>query len=143
MNQQLLCLYFTCFSLFASAQTHKNTDEKGGSSTEIMPKYQGTISKIMEDSMVYPEAAIRDRVGGRVVTEFTVDTFGNTVNIKVVQGVREDIDREAVRLVGLLKDWSPGVQDGRKVKVIFRVPMIFSPDNRWKRQFHKHAKNKK
>lgn len=107
---------------------------------ETMPKFSGgeqAIYKIIADSMVYPKLASKDRIGGKVITQFTVDTLGNVTDIKVIKGVREDIDNEAIRLIGLLKNWTPGTQNGKKVKVVFNLPMYFYPDDKFKRKYKK------
>ena len=113
---------------------------------EIMPKFPGgeeAIYKIIADSIIYPKLAFKDRVGGKVITQFTVDTMGNIVDIKIVKGIRDDIDKEAIRLIGLLNGWTPGTQNGKKVKVVFNLPLYFYPDNKFKRKYKKEHKMNK
>ena len=113
---------------------------------ETMPKYPGgeqAIYKIIADSMVYPNLAYNDRIGGKVVTKFTVDTAGKMVDIRVVKGIRYDIDNEAIRLIGRLNDWTPGTHNGKKVRVTFNLPLYFYPDEKFKRKYKKqHNMNK-
>jgi TonB family protein len=105
---------------------------------EVAPTFPGgtqNIYKLIEDNLHYPESALKDKVGGKVFTQFVVDTLGNVINIEVIKGVREDIDNEAMRLIGLLNGWTPGTQDGRKVKVRYVLPLTFFPNNKWKRKY--------
>jgi protein TonB len=107
---------------------------------EIMPKFTGgeqAIYKIISDSMVYPKHASLDRIGGKVITQFTIDTLGNIVDIKIVKGIRDDIDSEALRLIGLLNNWTPGTQNGKKVNVVFNLPLYFYPDDKFKKKYKK------
>ncbi len=107
---------------------------------ESLPVFPGGdegFFKLIADNLAYPEAAQQERVGGRVVLGYTVDTTGQVTDIRVVEGVREDIDREAVRLLSSLPAYTPAFQNCRKVSVRYRVPIYFYPDRRWKRKFKK------
>lgn len=98
----------------------------------IEPQFKGgeaRLFKILEANIVYPSEAKRDGVTGTVVVEFTVDTTGAATDIKIFQGVRLDINREAARVVGLLQDWTPATYNGRKVGVVYKLPIRFSLSN--------------
>jgi hypothetical protein len=69
--------------------------------------------------------------------------MGNIMDIKIVKGIRDDIDKEAIRLIGLLNGWTPGTQNGKKVKVVFNLPLYFYPDNKFKRKYKKEHKMNK
>lgn len=102
---------------------------------------QEGVYKIIADSMVYPAAAKEERVGGKVLVKFNVDTLGKVFDIGVVEGIRPDLDAEAVRLVKLLKKWSPAYAKGRKVRVQMKLPLYFFPDVNFQRDWEQ--KNKK
>lgn len=93
------------------------------------------MKSIIEENMHYPKSARKDRIGGRVVVQFTIDTSGVVADIQVVEGVRKDIDQEAMRLISLLKGWTPGTMDGKKVRVQYQLPLNFYPDNKWKKAY--------
>ena len=106
----------------------------------ILPQFRGgeaRMFKLLEAHVVYPPEAKKDGVTGTVVVQFTVDTTGVATDISIVQGVRFDINREAARVVGLLKDWTPATQNGRKVSISYTLPIRFSlslPEYRKPRQ---------
>lgn len=134
----ILFLIFGQF-VFGQADTTKSTDQSISKDQliEIMPSFPGgmqAVHKIIADNMIYPEQAFKDKIGGKVVTQFTVDTLGNAVDIKIIEGIREDLDNEAIRLVGLLTGWTPATQNGRKVKVALKMPLVFYPDKRSKKK---------
>lgn len=142
MNLKNLLLFFILASLSQVLLGQANTPNAGQDSATILtfadklpvfPGGQKAMYKIIKDNLVYPKAALDEKIGGKVITKFTIDTFGNVTNIKVVQGVRQDIDDEAIRLIGLLTNWTPATQIGKKVKVIYTLPINFYPDNRMKR----------
>lgn len=103
-----------------------------------MPRFPGgdkRMAHIIKENMHYPKSARKDRVGGRVVVQFVVDTTGAVAAVQVVESVREDIDQEAMRLISLLKGWTPGTMDGKKVRVQYQLPLNFYPDNKWKKAY--------
>ncbi len=78
-----------------------------------------------------------------VIITFVVDTIGNVRDVGIVQGLREDIDAEALRVVGTLNGWTPATQGGKKVTVQYNMPITFSlrnkdPKVRKKKQKHGH-----
>ncbi len=48
------------------------------------------------------------------------------INKKIERGVSSSLDKEAMRVVGLLKTWKPGKHMGTPVKVAFTVPINFA-----------------
>ena len=108
---------------------------------ETMPVFlnggEKGLMKIITDSVRYPPAALKDKVGGIVKVKFTVDTNGNVVDINVIQSVREDIDQEAIRIISLLNGWKPGMQGDKKVNVVYMVPISFWPDKKSKKRYLK------
>lgn len=128
----LLLLHFI-HSSFAQRKTQEQDDLIfTGGCVELPPKYPGgqpAMLRLISDSMRYPNVMEKLRIGGTVVIEYTVDTFGNTTNIKLHKGVCYDLDREALRLVALLKGWTPATQNGKKINSTRRQPFVFVPDN--------------
>ncbi|MBK8965115.1 MAG: energy transducer TonB [Saprospiraceae bacterium] len=100
------------------------------------------MHNLINENLEYPESALENRIGGKVIVRFVVDTTGNATDIEVLQGVSADIDQEAVRLVGLLNNWTPGTVDGKKTRVRIQIPLTFSPDDKWKKQNRKRKKKK-
>lgn len=81
---------------------------------------------MIENNMVYPEAALAKSKNANVYVSFEVDTVGNTTNVKSIRPVGDGFDEEAVRLVELFgKSWIPGVQSGKKVRVTYTLPLRF------------------
>ena len=56
---------------------------------------------------------------------FVVDEEGKMTHPKILQSVRYDIDKEAIRAFEAIADvhrWSPGYQDGEAKRVKFTIP---------------------
>lgn len=95
-----------------------------------MPKYPGganAISKLLTENIRYPRTALRDGVQGKVYFSFTVDSAGWVKDIRIKEGLRADLDAEALRVVSGLTAvrWQPGTQDGRPVAVSYTAPLTF------------------
>ena len=95
---------------------------------EQMPEYPGGMAAAMEyiqKNMRYPETAKKNGTQGRVTVQFIVDKEGNVTEPKVIRAVDKDLDAEAIRLVGTMPKWKPGMQRGKPVRVKFTVPVMF------------------
>lgn len=88
-----------------------------------MPKVVGGLSGLMA-KVNYPEEAIQAGVEGRVLVQFIVTEKGNVENAKVVKGIGAGADEEALRVVRDTK-FTPGLQDGKPVRVQYSLPVIF------------------
>lgn len=95
----------------------------------VMPEFPGGAQELMEfisKNLEYPEIAQGDMRQGRVIVQFIVDKEGNIIQPKVVRGVDPYLDKEALRIVGLMPKWKPGeLDDGTKVAVRFTIPVMF------------------
>jgi periplasmic protein TonB len=96
---------------------------------EVMPSFKGgDINKFREwvqQRTNYPQAAIDNRIQGRVFLTFIVETDGSVSNVTVVKGVAPIIDNEAVKAIQSSPKWSPGLQRGKPVRVRYLMPLLF------------------
>lgn len=46
--------------------------------------------------------------------------------MKVIRSAHPLLDKEAVRVIGMMPDWKPGRQGGKAVEVSYTVPVDFS-----------------
>jgi len=96
---------------------------------EQMPTYPGGDLALMEfinKNLVYPERAKAEGIQGRVILRFVVNKEGNVEDPAILKGVHPLLDAEAIRVVNLLKGWSPGYQGGRPVNVWYSIPITFA-----------------
>ena len=73
----------------------------------------------------YPASAVRDGVQGRVQVEFVIDVDGKVTDVKVVKGVSEELDAEAIRVVAASPKWKPAKMKGQKVACSMAIPVEF------------------
>ena len=72
----------------------------------------------------YPKKAYEAGIHGRVTCSFVVNADGSVSHIRVLKGVEESLNREAIRILEEMPDWHPGSIDGREVpvRVIWSIP---------------------
>ena len=73
----------------------------------------------------YPQSAIRDGVQGTVMVQFIIEKDGKVTDAKVVKGVDEKLDAEALRVVTASPKWKPGKVNGNKVRASVTLPIEF------------------
>ena len=73
----------------------------------------------------YPADAVRDGIQGRVVVEFVIEKDGKVSDVRVVRGVSEELDAEAVKVVSASPKWKPGKVSGQKVRCRMTVTVEF------------------
>ncbi len=85
----------------------------------------GDVQKFISKEINYPIEAIAKVEEGKVLVTFVVTANGNMVNPHIEKGLSESLDKEALRVVSLMKYWKPGVVDGEKVDTKMIVPVHF------------------
>jgi TonB family protein len=75
--------------------------------------------------MTYPESARKDKVEGTVYVTFIVEKDGSLSNVRILRGVRKDLDEVALRVINSMPLWEPGTQRGEPVRVQFNMPIKF------------------
>ena len=73
----------------------------------------------------YPEAAMRNGVQGRVMVDFIIEKDGSVTDVKVLKGVSDELDAEAVKVVAASPKWKPGRVNGNKVRTSMSIPVEF------------------
>jgi|WetSurSiteA1Bulk_404760.scaffolds.fasta_scaffold10809_2 TonB family protein len=92
----------------------------------MYPGGEGELLKFIAENTQYPEAAKAEKIEGKVIVSFIVNTDGNTEGMSVLKGVHPLLDAEAIRVVGLLTGFKPGMQGGKAVPVWYMVPINFA-----------------
>lgn len=96
---------------------------------EQMPEYPGGIQALFEylqQNVKYPEDAKKQKIEGRVIATFVVETDGSINNVEVAKPAFPSLDAEAVRVLSAMPKWKPGMQSGKVVRVKYTVPINFS-----------------
>ena len=95
---------------------------------EEMPEFPGGMAECMKwlsKNIKYPTISQENGVQGRVIIQFVVNRDGSIVDAQVARGVDPYLDKEALRVVGLMPKWKPGKQRGKEVRVKYTLPVMF------------------
>ena len=111
----------------AVATTSQGEDEVY-MSVEKTPEFPGGVNAMMDylrGNLKYPESAKKNKQEGRVFIGFIVEKDGSVSNVKVLRGVCEELDSEAVRVVKSMPTWIAGRDKGEPVRVQYTLPIVF------------------
>ncbi len=106
-------------------------DSVKGKIVETLPQYPGgeaALFKHIADNLRYPALARENGIQGRVIVQFTIRKDGTVGDVKVVRGVDDSLDAEAIRVVKTLKRFTPATQNGQPVNVRYTCPITFRLD---------------
>ncbi|MCP3896013.1 MULTISPECIES: energy transducer TonB [Bacteroides] len=95
---------------------------------EQMPDFPGGMAALMQflgKNIKYPTIAQENGTQGRVIVQFVVNKDGSIVDPRVVKSVDPYLDKEALRVIGTMPKWKPGMQRGKPVRVKYTVPVMF------------------
>ena len=109
-------------------QKEKTADEQIFVQVEQMPEYPGgeaALRQFLASNVKYPDDAVKSGTQGKVFVKFVVNKDGKVVNPKIARSVSPSIDKEALRVVSIMPNWTPGKQRGKNVAVEYTVPIFF------------------
>ncbi|MXV15370.1 energy transducer TonB [Hufsiella ginkgonis] len=95
---------------------------------EVNPQFPGgqeAFAKFIRKNLHYPPAAVEAGINGKVIVSFVVERDGSISNVQLMRGIGYGCDQEAIRVLKKVPNWIPGEQNGRKVRVMYTVPLNF------------------
>lgn len=95
---------------------------------EQMPQFPGgdaALMKWISKQIIYPTEAAENGIQGQVVVKFVVKRDGSIGDVVIVRSKDPALDREAVRVVRSLPNFTPGRNNGQPVNVWYTLPVRF------------------
>jgi len=92
---------------------------------EEMPKFHEDINKYLANHIQYPDTAEWQNTQGNVYLSFVIEKDGTVSNVRVIRGAASILNREAIRVISQMPKWTPGMQNGKPVRVQFNLPIHF------------------
>jgi len=128
-----IVLFLTLFTFHASAQediapypVDAHPEITTGEEKEAeFPGGQRAMHQFIADNVEYPKSSRKKKEEGTVFVQFIIEGDGSLFDIKVIRGVSEALDNEAIRVVKLMPKWSPGESHGKVVRVKYTLPLNF------------------
>jgi protein TonB len=110
-------------------EEEKIIDEPIQDFVEVDPAFPGgeaAMVQFIQKNVVYPELSREMGEQGTVYVQFVVNSDGSIQDVVVLKGVSDQLNKEAVRVVKKMPNWSPGEQAGKKVRVRYQIPIKFT-----------------
>jgi len=97
---------------------------------ETAPEPKGGMvgfMKFISSNLKYPKDARKQEKQGQVLVEFVVSNDGTvkSESVRIVEGVFESIDKEALRVIRLSPKWTPGTRNGQPIDMRMVMPIFF------------------
>lgn len=104
------------------------SDDRTFDVVEQMPEFPGGMKECLNfvaRNVRYPTKAQEAGKQGRVIVQFIVQKDGSLSDLHVLRPVDPWLDAEAIRVIGTMPKWKPGMQGGQAVAVKFTLPVTF------------------
>jgi protein TonB len=90
---------------------------------EVKPDFPGGIDKFYKYVGNNYRAPEEEGLKGKVYVTFVVEKDGSLTDIKVVRDIGFGTGKEAIRVLKACPKWNPGEQNGKKVRVLYSLPI--------------------
>ena len=119
----------------SGVQKKENQRVKAGFGVSIVqtqpefPNGEDSLNNFLLEQINYPHEAKLKGISGRVYVGFLIDKTGKLSNERVLNGVVEELDAEAIRVVRLMPDWKPATRSGQNVdsQYILAIDFVLPP----------------
>ena len=104
----------------------EQADSKIFTQVEVNPEPVGGYSvfrKWIGDNYVYPQEAIDAGLKGQIVISLVVEDDGHLSGGEIIKDLGYGTGQAAIDLLKSAVDWRPGIQNGRKVRVAYTLPI--------------------
>jgi len=95
---------------------------------EDLPQFPGGAVEFMKwltKHLRYPHNARQRKIQGRVVAVFYVEKDGHVTGIDITEKLSPECDREALRVLRMMPDWKPGIQNDKPCRTKVCIPIVF------------------
>jgi TonB family protein len=79
----------------------------------------------VDQHVKYPEKAAKEKIEGTVTIRFIITKSGKLEDFTVVKSIHPLLDAEAIRVLSLMPDWKPAIQEGKPWDVFYYADVIF------------------
>ena len=90
---------------------------------EVKPDFPGGMEKFYKFVGNNYQTPEEDGLKGKVYVTFVVEKDGSLTDIKVIRDIGYGTGKEAIRVLNKCPRWTPGEQNGKKVRVLYSLPI--------------------
>jgi protein TonB len=125
----ILLLLFT-LSILIAFSVSGQVEEKSDTDTIIDPietqaKFPGgmdSLKTFVAKNLIKPTNSQKT---GKVFVEFIVNSDGTTTDFKVLRGLSQECDDQAIEVLKKMPKWTPGTMNRKPIRQKFVMPIIF------------------
>ena len=112
-------------ALPAQALQQAKSEEIEDNLQPMFPGGEQALIAYMSNNLVYPEAAVRKQLQGRLFVRFVVEADGRLTNIAIHRSAHPILDEEGMRMVRSMPRWVPARREGVAVAAPMMLPITF------------------
>lgn len=124
----LIFLFLVSFQLVSAQDSTSVSKEKpfNFSGVDVKPEYPGGASEFYKFIGKNYKIPYVKGLNGKVYVSFVIEMDGSVVDIKVFKDIGYGTGDEAIRVLKLSPKWTPGEQNGKKVRCMYTLPINIS-----------------
>lgn len=132
--KQIIYLIVLLVPTYLKAQVSSDTTEAKKNALKIVEKeaqFNGGIPeliKFLTKNLNYPEPMRKKALQGKTTVEFVVCSDGGICDVKIINSAGRLFDEEAIRVIKMMPNWTPGEQAGQKVSSYYSLPISYVLD---------------
>jgi len=93
----------------------------------IYPGGINQLRKFIKENLIYPKEALNHNIEGNVLLKYKVNSLGKTLDIHIINGIGYGCNKEAIRLIKILKytkllNRKVRVTTNKTITIKFRLP---------------------
>ncbi|MGC4039989.1 MAG: energy transducer TonB [Flavobacterium sp.] len=90
---------------------------------EVKPDFPGGLEKFYKFVGKNFQVPEEEGLKGKIFVTFVVEKDGSLTDIKVLRDIGYGTGKEAIRVLKSCPKWNPGEQNGKKVRVLYSLPI--------------------
>ncbi|TRX02370.1 energy transducer TonB [Flavobacterium gawalongense] len=106
-----------------SAVVEEDTQIYNTAGIEVKPDFPGGMEKFYKFVGSNYQTPEEEGLKGKVYVTFVVEKDGSLTDIKVIRDIGYGTGKEAIRVLKKCPKWTPGEQNGKKVRVLYSLPI--------------------
>ncbi|MCW3082905.1 MAG: energy transducer TonB [Bacteroidetes bacterium] len=93
--------------------------------TPEFPGGNAALLKFISSNAKWPvQAAGKEITATKIYVQFTIDKYGNVKNPKILKGINDGYDKEALRVVSLMPKWKPAISGGKTTAYVYSMQIL-------------------
>lgn len=118
----------TIFDIDDNLDDGENTVYTITESPALFPIGQTNLGKYIKKNVIYPSTLLKSKLIETVYVKFIIEINGDVSNIKILSDNKKEFIDEAKSVIQCMPKWIPAMQNGKKVRTYFTIPVKFCPE---------------